>query len=137
MKKLLYSLAALVALAVTAGSASAQYPGPSPYGPVVPATFSQPGCVGCDSGFGFGGHGFGGYGFGGHGLGGYGFGLKDKLSGHGWLGGKLLGIFSNHGGGGPQTLPVVDPRSGNAGQLAFPQNPFIRGPRDYFMWDER
>ena len=21
--------------------------------------------------------------------------------------------------------------------LVFPQNPFIRGPRDYFMWDER
>jgi hypothetical protein len=35
------------------------------------------------------------------------------------------------------TLPVVDARSGNAGQLAFPQNPFVRGPRDYFMWDER
>src|SRR5262245_34151733 len=104
MKKLLYSLAALTALVVTAGSATAQYPAPSPYGPVVPATFSQPGCVGCDSGHGFGGHGFGGYGlgghgFGGHGMGGYGFGLKDKLSGHGWLGGKLLGIFHNPKGG--------------------------------------
>ena len=128
MKTLLFSLAALAALVVTAGPAAAQYPAPSPYGPIVPATFSQPGCVNCD----------GGYGSGGWGLGGHGFGLKDKLSGHGWLGGKFLGIFHNHGaGGGPRTLPVVDPRSGNAGQLAFPQNPFVRGPRDYFMWDER
>ena len=30
-----------------------------------------------------------------------------------------------------------DPRTGNAGQLAFPQHPFYRSPRDYFMWDER
>jgi hypothetical protein len=55
------------------------------------------------------------------------------------LGGHLLGLFGNHGGGGRNAadIPAVDPRSGNAGQLAFPQNPFYRSPRDYFMWDER
>ena len=122
MKKLLLMAAAVAALAVTAQPAAAQYPA----GPVVPAG----GCTQCD----------GGSGYGGYAMGGYGFGLKDKLHG-GWLGGKLHGLFGSHGGGGGgrnvNTLPVVDPRSGNAGQLAFPQNPFVRGPRDYFMWDER
>ena len=131
MKTLLFSLAAVAALAVTAGPAAAQYPGPSPYGPVIPATYGysggygSPGCVNCDGGSGYGGWGLGG------------FGLKEKVAGklHGF---SLFGLFGNHGGGGgPRTLPVVDPRSGNAGQLAFPQNPFVRGPRDYFMWDER
>jgi hypothetical protein len=134
MKALVFSLAALAALAVTARPAAAQYPAP---GPVVPA-----GCTQYDGGYGYGG--YGGYVGGGHG-----FGLKDKLGGW-WIGGGLLGLFSNHGGGGggwgggwgggrgnANTLPAVDPRSGNAGQLAFPQNPFVRGPRDYFMWDER
>jgi hypothetical protein len=135
MKTLLFSLAAVAALAVTAGPAAAQYPGPGPYGPVVPATYGygagygygSPGCTQCDGGSGYGGYGLGG------------FGLKDKLMGGGWLSGKFLGIFHNHGGGGggPRTLPVVDPRSGNAGQLAFPQNPFVRGPRDYFMLEDR
>jgi len=124
MKALLLSLAAVAALVVTARPAAAQYPGPAGYGPV-----QQAGCTQCD-----GGHGYGGYA-----TGGWGFGLKDKLGG-GWLGGHLSGLFGNHGGGGGRnggTIPVVDPRSGNAGQLAFPQNPFWRGPRDYFMWDER
>jgi hypothetical protein len=57
---------------------------------------------------------------------------------HGLFGGTfhggLLGKGGGFGGSG-QTLPGVDPR--NAGQLVFPQNPFTRGPRDYFMYDER
>jgi hypothetical protein len=42
---------------------------------------------------------------------------------------KFFGI-----GGGPaqqQTLPVAQP---GQGQLAFPVNPFIRSPRDFFMY---
>ena len=121
MKMLLFSLAAVAALAVTARPAAAQYPAPGMYpaGPVVPATFtSGSSCAGCD--------------------GGYGMGLGGKLHGGLFGFGLLHGLFGNHGGGGGvRTLPVVDPRSGNAGQLAFPQNPFVRGPRDYFMWDER
>lgn len=121
MKNALFAVAALAALAVTARPAAAQYPapvyGPPAYGPVVQAG----GCsLGCDGGFGVGGHDHG-----------WGFGLKDKLFGH------LHGLFGNHGGRTITDLPVVDPRSGNAGQLAFPLNPFVRGPRDYFMWDER
>jgi hypothetical protein len=134
MKNLLLMAAAVAALAVTARPAAAQYPA----GPVVPAG----GCAQCDSGYGAGGCGYGGYGgggFGGHGFGGGHVGavggkLKSGLFGFG----LFHGLFSNHGGGGgPRDIPVVDPRSGNAGQLAFPQNPFIRSPRDYFMWDER
>jgi hypothetical protein len=133
MKTLLFALAAVAALAVTAGPAAAQYPAPGPYGPVMPAGYGygQPGCTQCDGGSGYGG-------YGGYGLGGYGLGLKEKVKGK-LYGFSLFGLFGNHGGGGggPQTLPVVDPRSGNAGQLAFPQNPFVRGPRDHFMLEDR
>lgn len=128
MKTMLFALAAVAALAVTARPAAAQYPAPGPYGPgpVVPATFNTGGSgANCDGGYG----GYGGYGLG------MGSKLKSGLFGFGLLG----GLFSNHGGGGggARVLPAVDPRSGNAGQLAFPLNPFVRGPRDYFMWDER
>jgi hypothetical protein len=34
----------------------------------------------------------------------------------------------------PQTLPVAQQ---GMGQLAFPQNPFVRSPRDFFMMDGR
>ena len=100
-------LSAAAAIALTAGSASAQ-------APAAPAPAGQPGCAQCeDPGTGSG----------------WGFGLKSK----GWLSGKLHGIFSNHHGGRPpQVLPTAQ-----GGQLVFPQNPFIRGPRDYFMFDER
>jgi hypothetical protein len=115
MKKLLLLAAAVAALLVTTKPAAAQYPAPG----------GQPGCAQCGD------PGAGGYGYGG-------FMGKGKSFGGGWIGGKLHGLFTNHGGGGgPQTLPVADPRSGNGGQLVFPQNPFIRGPRDYFMWDEK
>jgi hypothetical protein len=121
MKNVLFAVAALAALAVTARPAAAQYPapayGPPAYGPVV-----QAGCTQCDGGSGYGGYSHG-----------WGFGLKDKL-----FGGHLLGLFGNHGGGRSVTdLPVVDPRTGNAGQLAYPHHLFYRSPRDYFMWDER
>ena len=126
MKKLLLMAAAVAALAVTATPAAAQYPA----GPVMPAG----GCTHCDPGFGYG-HGHGGYGFGG----GHVSGLGGKLKGGMFGFGLFAGLFTNHGGGGSGGTPIqaVDPRSGNAGQLAFPQNPFIRSPRDYFMWDER
>jgi hypothetical protein len=48
--------------------------------------------------------------------------------------GFLSGLFKNHGsgrnGGPPQTLPVA-----TGGTLVFPQNPFVRSPRDFFMYD--
>ena len=138
MKTLLFSVAAVAALAVTARPAAAQYPAPGPTGPVVPA-----GCTQCGAGY-------GGYGYGGYGVSGYGFGVGSKLKSGLFGFGLFGGLFTNHGhpfggggglgfggGYGGPDLPVVDPRSGNAGQLAFPQNPFYRSPRDYFMWDER
>ena len=129
MKTLILAIAAAAAVAFSAGSAAAQQPGC---------------CSGCAGGhsLGLGGklshsHGwhplFSKMGGGGHGLFGYGL-----------TGGKFGALFSNHGhmfgdghGGGGQELPVADPRSGNAGQLVFPQNPFVRGPRDYFMYEDR
>ena len=70
MKNVLFAVAALAALAVTARPAAAQYPapgyGPTAYGPVV-----QAGCTQCGGGSGYGGHDHG-----------WGFGLKDKLFGH-------------------------------------------------------
>ena len=58
------------------------------------------------------------------------------VGGHGFGFGFLSGIFSNHGGGhgarNAQMLPVA-----TTGQLVFPQNPFIRGPRDFFMYEGR
>ena len=138
MKKLLCALAAAAALAVTAGPAAAQYPAPGPYGPVAPATYGSgygygsPGCSPYDGGYGSGGYGFGGYGLG------LGSKLKSGLFGFGLFG----GLFTNYGGGGGgggagNNLPVVDPRSGNAGQLAYPHHPFYRSPRDYFMLEDR
>jgi hypothetical protein len=132
MKTLFLSAAVAVVLALSAAPARAQH-----HGHIVPAG----GCSTCPSGH-LGGH------FGGH-IGGHSSGWK--LSG--LFGGKLFGgIFCNHGslfgkdshgggaglfGGGPQ-IPVVDPRmGGNAGQLVFPQHPFVRGPRDYFMLEDR
>jgi hypothetical protein len=161
MKNLFLSVAAAAALAVSAGSAAAQYntaypvPAPTAYTPAPTGYAPGPmmGAGGCDAG---------GCGFM-HGHMGY---MHGHMGGmvHGKLGGKLgggkflgggLGIFTNHGhpfgkddggslfgglfagiNGGGQIQPV-DPRGGNAGQLVFPQNPFVRGPRDYFMWEDR
>jgi len=109
MKKLVYTLAAVGALAVSADRAAAQGPPP---GPIVSTTTG--GCSTCGSSGGklFGGHGHG------HGL---------------TLFGKPLGLFGLFGGGGG-----VDPRAegragATGGQLVFPQHPFVRSPRDFFM----
>ena len=112
MKKFLLMVAAVAALVVTAQPAAAQNP----------AQAAQAGgCAQCGD------PGSSGYGYGG-------MMSKGKSFGGGWFGGKLHGLFTNHhgNGGSPQTLPVA-----TGGQLVFPQNPFIRGPRDYFMWDEK
>ena len=117
MKKMVYTLAAIAALTVAADRAAAQHPAP---GPVV-ATPTTGGCSTCGhSGGHFGGKLFGG----GHG---HGHGLT--------LFGKPLGLFGLFGGGGG-----YDPRAegraavaGGAGQLVFPQHPFVRSPRDFFM----
>lgn len=156
MKTLFLSVAAAAALAVSAGSAAAQYPtsynpppyspapySPAPYGgygsgPVMPAG----GCSTCGDGCGFSHGGFVSGKFsgklGGGKLFGGGFGL---FTNHGHPfgedkgGGAFAGLFAGLNGGGQ--IQPVDPRSGNAGQLVFPQHPFYRGPRDYFMYDER
>jgi hypothetical protein len=114
MKKLFFSLAAIAALTVSAGSASAQAPAPA--GPVPPGGPAY-------------GPMYGGYYDGGSGMGHGGHGL-----------GLFSGLFTNHGHKydkrkGQQnvnTLPVA-----TGGTLVFPQNPFIRSPRDFFMWDEK
>jgi hypothetical protein len=137
MKALTLAIAAAAALAISAGSAAAQSPG---------CSSGCDGHAGCMSALGGHGHMLGGHG---HASGWHPFFSKIGGGGHGMFccgmfGGKAL--FCNHGhlfgdghggafGGGQ--INVVDPRSGNAGQLVFPQNPFVRGPRDYFMWDER
>lgn len=146
MKTFLLSMAAVAALAFTAAPAAAQYP-------VQPAGYTGSACGGsstggCSAGCGLG---HGGWLKGGclHGQCGDGkFGWHPLLQKRGWgscahggcthglfggtFHGKLLGLGGGFGGNG-QTLPVADPR--NAGQLVFPQNPFVRGPRDYFMVD--
>ena len=166
MKALFLSAAAAAALAVSAGSAAAQYntayptpaPAPAPYNPAPSGGYGYApgpmmgggGCDTCEGGYGHMGYLHGHMGGMVHGK------LSEKVGGK-FLGGGL-GIFTNHGhpfgkddgaglglgvgglfaglNGGGQIQPV-DPRSGNAGQLVFPQHPFVRGPRDYFMWDER
>jgi hypothetical protein len=110
MKKLVYTLAAVAALTVAADRAAAQHPAP---GPIVSTTTG--GCSTC-------GHTGGGH-----------FGGKLFGGGHGLtLFGKPLGLFGLFGGGG------VDPRAEGrnaamGGQLVFPQHPFVRSPRDFFM----
>jgi hypothetical protein len=131
MNKMFLTLAAAAAFA--AGSALAQSPPPA--APVVPASAS------CPTAHLHGGHMIGGHGFGhmGHGVGvGHGHGLGAGLPGFGLFG----GLFTNHGKpfgrrhhGDPanaQTLPVA-----TSGTLVFPQNPFIRSPRDFFMYYDR
>ena len=164
MKALFLAAAALAALTLSAGAARAQYPPPG-YAPggypgdVYGGGYSgghmmshgghMIGHVGggfkdkvsglfggklfsgifCNHGSLFGkddhGHGFG-AGLGGFGAGGLG------------LGGLGAGLFGGGGQGGGTPIPVVDPRmGGNAGQLVFPQHPFWRSPRDYFMYYEQ
>lgn len=133
MKRMFFTLAVLTLIAVTGGSASAQAPAAGPG--------CAPGPVGPPPGYGGMAYGpsYGGYG-------GYGMGVGGHLGGHGLGGGFLSGIFSNHGhkdkkglfGRGDrernaQTLPVAQ----GGGTLVYPQNPFVRSPRDFFMWDER
>jgi hypothetical protein len=111
MKKLVYTLAAVAALTVAADRAAAQQPAP---GPVVSTTTG--GCSTC-------GHSGGG-----------------KLFGHGHgltLFGKPLGLFGLFGGGGGYDARAEGRNAvmGGAGQLAFPQHPFVRSPRDFFMME--
>jgi hypothetical protein len=134
-------LAAAAALALSAGSAQAQHP-------LHHGGFGH-GCDNCS---------------GGH-LSHIGGKVSGGWFSGGWFSGKLggglfSGVFCNHGslfggghghgfgggfgagggllGGGGPPINVVDPRQGGgAGQLVFPQHPFVRSPRDYFMYEER
>jgi hypothetical protein len=165
MHKLLLSIVAVAAVSLSAGRAAAQYPAPYPVQPAgfaqggcAPSGCGNSGCAsvgsGCLSGLGHGGclkgncgdgkfgwHPvFQKWGIGGCASGGCSHGLFGGTF-HGGLLGKGGGFFGIGGGfgggigGSGQPLPGVDPR--NAGQLVFPQNPFVRGPRDFFMYDER
>lgn len=115
MYKLFLTLSAAIAL--TVGSANAQAPiAPPGYGPVMPAVYGE-------SIYGGGGH-----------VGGF-------LPGKGLGGGLLSGLFTNHGhgkrmfGADPNQAKVLPVATG--GTLVFPQNPFVRSPRDFFMYYER
>ena len=119
MKKLILTIAALI---VTGGIASAQDSGPGSCPPPGPGGPVYGGYYG--PGFGVPTPSVGGFGF-------------------GFFGGG--GIFSNHagpfGGGrrgrdrGPQNVQVLP--IATTGQVVFPQNPFVRSPRDYFMYESR
>lgn len=58
--------------------------------------------------------------------------------------GPQLGGMS-HGGGAPMAMPGAgvpgypqpgQPGMGMPGTLVFPQHPFVRSPRDFFMWEK-
>lgn len=150
MKKLMFALVAAVALA--AGSASAQgvtatggcstcaqgapaYAGG--YAPQYQPAYGYEPSYGYAPSFGTGG-------FGSH----YGVGhlAHPSLGGHAaGFGGRMMSAhktlldhvaFGGKGRGGrgePSMEPTMDAAQG--GTLAFPQNPYIRSPRDFFMWE--
>lgn len=120
MKRLLFAFAVVSALVLSAESARAQAPAPGcAPGPTSAGLMPGPSNYGGTMGYG---------GYGGH--------VKYGMGGTG----LLSGIFSNHPHGGSrqdkirnaQMLPVAQ-----GGTLVFPQNPFVRSPRDFFMWDEK
>ncbi len=126
MNKMFFAVAAL---AVSVGFASAQGPAPLPM-PAGPSPAGYP----------VAGPGYGGPAYGGPADGGYYGGPGYGYGGHGFLKhtGFLSGLFCNHGGargGDPRNVNTLPVASG--GTLVYPQNPFVRSPRDYFMWDER
>ena len=151
MQRLLFAFAVVTALSLAAGSALAQGPPPG-YAAGPPPGYAGPPpgyAPGPPPGYGeqmYGGYGSGGYmggqmGYGGHGghMGG-GF-VKYGMGGTG----LLSGLFTNHPHGdgrrgsrqermrNAQMLPTAQ----GGGTLVYPQNPFVRSPRDFFMWDEK
>lgn len=105
MKKFLLSVAALVALSATA---SAQYP---PQYPPQGGGYGPEagGCANCDNGRS------------------HRFGLHPAIR-------RLFAPSSHNAGGYGRNAPNMLPAA-QGGQLAFPVNPFIRSPRDFFMMD--
>jgi len=102
---------------------------------------------------GYGGHGMHGkYGLGGTGLlsgifsnhphkgkdHGYGYGSNGNGNGNGQGQGQSGPLRNLFGGDrqrriqNAQTMPTAQ-----GGTLVYPQNPFVRSPRDFFMWDEK
>lgn len=128
MNKLIFTLAALTVSVATASAQAPMPAGPAPAGcPTAGAPAYGPMYGGpVYDGYNGGGHGFG---LGGH--------LKGGIGHTGFLG----GIFCNHGGfrgrGGDPYANATPLPVASGGTLVFPQNPFVRSPRDYFMWDER
>jgi hypothetical protein len=104
MKKLLLSIAAVVALSATA---SAQTPGTQPI-----VASSGAGCNNCGAAPVA------------APMPAYGYGYAPAPTKHSFLG----RLFTRNRP--VNTLPVA-----TGGQLAFPQNPFVRSPRDFFMYD--
>ncbi len=118
MKRLLLAFAAIAAVGLSAESALAQGPPPGfAPGPVAQAGSGEHMYGGHAHGVPMGGPGR-------YGMGGTGF---------------LSRLFTNHTQGtrqqrtrNAQMLPTAQ-----GGTLVFPQNPFVRSPRDFFMWDEK
>lgn len=127
MKRMLTVLAAALAVLTFAGEASAQAPGMMPYGPgyagapggeggTIQKQYGlHPGLkrliphrIGC--------------------RGGCGGGICGRLGAK--LGAAWGGMIAKHAGDGPP------PGGVNGGTLAFPNHPFVRGPRDFFMLDQ-
>jgi len=115
-------MSAFALLAVSGSSAKAQSPMGPPPGPVMPAVYGEmmPG------------------GYGGH----MGVGMHGGLPGAGLPGtGLFKGLFQNHGSHKRRRLFGADPEKAQmlpvatGGTLVFPQNPFVRSPRDFFMYD--
>ncbi|WP_020468724.1 hypothetical protein [Zavarzinella formosa] len=134
MKKLMFALAAVIALTASAGSASAQVVAAGPTG----------GCSTCAQG----GPEYAaapGYGYpqaGGH-LHSAVYGVRPAIS-------RLLephkafidkiafpGNHKGMGHGGNQGPYGPTMEAAQGGTLVFPQNPYIRSPRDFFMWEPK
>ena len=143
MKKIMFALAALIAMAVSAGSASAQVVATAPTGGCSTCAQGTPSYAGA-------------YGqayptagyptYAGHGhslglphLGGHmhnpTYGLHPAFSriadSHRTLFDRIAGV----GGRQVPTGPTMEAAQG--GTLVFPQNPYIRSPRDFFMWEAK
>lgn len=134
MKKIMFALAALIAMTVSAGSASAQVIASAPTGGCSTCAQGAPSYAGA-YGQPYAGHG---HSLGLPHLGGhmhnptYGFhpAFGRIMDSHRTLFDRIAGVGRNVPNG-----PTMEAAQG--GTLVFPQNPYIRSPRDFFMWEAK
>lgn len=131
MKKIMFAVAALIAMSVSAGSASAQ----------VVATAPTGGCSTCAQGAPAYAPAYGG-GWAAHGYGLPHLGSHLHNPTYGWhpafgqIANSHKTLLDRIAGIGRNThAPTMEAAQG--GTLVFPQNPFIRSPRDFFMYDSK